>query len=759
MPREPFIKKYFGSRESLDLKTGKLTKLLIGLITVFILSLLLPSYQNTDIDFELGTVWNKEDLIAPFSFPVYKDEKEYEMEKSDVIFNINPIFLESDISGDLILQFDSLKRYIENIISESYALEKKQQQADFNSVEKYIADKFQFEINVNQLQNLLRIYDRKDNEISYVDFNELLNTIRKNLVEVSKLKIINISKIEITSRKISIRKESEKIQILENKEKLFDKTEAVGYLSNPVFQLLNDTNLKLLVTEIGKRYISENLIYDKNLTELEIQSRIEQIPKTIGIVQENERIVSKHDPISRVTKLKLESFKKIRLERFGVQDYVKQYIGRILTSLILLSILSIFLYFIRNKIFKDNVKLILISSLIIIEAVFAYLSMELKIDYPVELLIFVSVSSILLTILFDSRLAFFTTIIIVFLTASIRGGDFAVAFIAFCGSVLAIFSVRDIKIRSQIFRSVYFIFAGYAISIFAIGFDKIDYTGNIVSSLIFGGLNAVMSPIVAYGLLIFYEKTFKITTDLTLLELADFNHPLLKKLSAVSPGTFHHSVVMGNMAEAAAESIGANRVLARVGCYYHDIGKTLKPEYYIENQLDRKSKHEHLNPNISAKVIISHVKEGIELAKEYKLPKEVIDFIPMHHGTTLVSYFYHKARSIVDEEKENISDYIYRYPGPKPQTKETGIAMLADTIEASTRAMEDPTLNKLEEKIDEVIKKRFTEGELDECDLTLKDLTKIKIAFLKILVGIHHQRIKYPEDEMKEKPKTLFDNE
>ena len=216
---------------------------------------------------------------------------------------------------------------------------------------------------------------------------------------------------------------------------------------------------------------------------------------------------------------------------------------------------------------------------------------------------------------------------------------------------------------------------------------------------------------------------------------------------------------MGNMAEAAAESIGANRILARVGCYYHDIGKTLKPEYFVENQLDRKSKHENLNPNISAKVIISHVKEGIELAKEHKLPKEVIDFIPMHHGTTLVSYFYHKAKSVVDEEKENISDYIYRYPGPKPQTKETGIAMLADTIEASTRAMEDPTLNKLEDKIDEVIKMRFTEGELDECDLTLKDLTKIKIAFLKILVGIHHQRIKYPEKEEKEKPKSLFDKE
>ncbi|MBN1633304.1 MAG: HDIG domain-containing protein [Ignavibacteria bacterium] len=759
MSEKSFIKDIFRSKESYNLKSGKLIKLLIGIITVFILSLLLPSYQSMDVEFELGSVWNKEDLIAPFSFPVYKDDKEYEMEKKQVILNINPIFLEVDNLQNIMSQFDSLKSYIEKIISESSVLEKRQQQIDFNPVEKYITDKFQFDINVNQLLTLLEIYNKSNEQISLINFNELLNTIRKNLVEVNQLKIINISKNEITSDKISIKRESEKIQILENTDKILDKTEAVNYFSSLIFQSLNDTNLKLMITGIGYRYIAENLIYDKSLTELEIQSRIEQIPKTIGIVQENERIVSKHDPINRVTKLKLESYKKIRLERFGVQDFVKQYIGRILTAFILLTILAIFLYYMRIRIFNDNYKLILISSLIIIESVFAYLSMQLKIEYPLELLIFVSVSSIMLTILFDSRLAFFTVVIIVFITASIRGGDFAVAFIGFCGSVLAIFSVRDIKNRSQIFRSAYFIFAGYTIAIFAIGFDKIDYTKNIVSNLIFGGLNAIMSPIVAYGLLIFYEKTFRITTDLTLLELADFNHPLLKKLSALSPGTFHHSVVMGNMAEAAAESIGANRILARVGCYYHDIGKTLKPEYFVENQLDRKSKHENLNPNISAKVIISHVKEGIELAKEHKLPKEVIDFIPMHHGTTLVSYFYHKAKSLMDEEKENISDYIYRYPGPKPQTKETGIAMLADTIEASTRIIEDPTLNKLEEKIDEVIKRRFAEGELDECDLTLKDLTKIKIAFLKILVGIHHQRIKYPEDEMKEKPKSLFDNE
>ncbi|HEY5124804.1 MAG TPA: HDIG domain-containing metalloprotein, partial [Ignavibacteria bacterium] len=243
------------------------------------------------------------------------------------------------------------------------------------------------------------------------------------------------------------------------------------------------------------------------------------------------------------------------------------------------------------------------------------------------------------------------------------------------------------------------------------------------------------------------EKSFKITTDLTLLELADFNHPLLKELSTKAPGTFHHSIVMGSMSEAAAEAIGANRALTRVGCYYHDIGKTIRPEYYVENQIERVNRHEALNPNISAKIIISHVKDGIELAKKYKLPPEIINFIPMHHGTTLVSYFFNKAKNTTDGNKEDVMENTYMYQGPKPQTRETAIVMLADTIEASARVIEDSSPKKLEEKIEEIIDKRFMEGQLDECDLTLKDLTQIKKSFLNILVGIHHQRIKYPEDK------------
>jgi putative nucleotidyltransferase with HDIG domain len=235
-----------------------------------------------------------------------------------------------------------------------------------------------------------------------------------------------------------------------------------------------------------------------------------------------------------------------------------------------------------------------------------------------------------------------------------------------------------------------------------------------------------------------------VATDLVFLEMSDFNHPLLRELASKAPGSFHHSVVMGNLSEQAAKEIGANQILARVGCYYHDIGKIVSPNYFVENQLDSKNKHEQLNPSLSAKMIISHVKNGIKLAEKYRIPKEIINFIPMHHGTTLVSYFYEKART-EEEGEDTVHDYIYRYPGPKPHTKETGIVMLADAVEAATRAVEDPTPAKLETQIDQIIKARFIEGELDECDLTLKDLIKIKYSFLKTIVGIHHHRIKYPE--------------
>jgi len=664
------------------------------------------------------------------------------------------VFVDSgELTGETRDFFNSFSTKLSDILKKSKTAPK--ETADDLSMEK---KSLSIEFDNNQWDVLEKYYNDKEKVYADISLNELTDKILKSLSDIQQNRIINIDKDAIKSQKISIKKESLKYQTFENLDKVSDKKEMLAAFENKLFPSIKDSLLKGIVASIGEKFILENLIYNKDLTELEIKNRIEQIPKTVGIVRENERIVSKHEPISGMIKLKLDSYKKVQAESVGIQDIAKQYLGRLLLALVIIVIMYVYLFYFRKKIFYNNSKILLIISVIILESIFAYLSMQIKLNYPIELLVFVPVAAMLITILFDSRLSIFVTTLICFLFSAIRGGDFFTGLEAFAGSILAIFSVRDISNRTLIFRSAIYIFVGYIVTIIASELNKIFISNDLIYKIIFGGINSIMSPIIAYGLLIIYEKTFRITTQLTLLELADFNHPLLKKLATIAPGTFHHSVVMGNLAETASEAIGANGLLARVGCYYHDIGKMNKPEYFVENQLEKINRHENLNPTISAKVIIAHIKDGIELAKKYRLPHEVIDFIPMHHGTTLVSYFYNKAKERTDKDREPVSDYIYRYPGPKPQTKETGIVMIADTIEASIRTIEDLTPGKMEDKIDEVIKKRFAEGELDECDLTFKDLTNIKRAFLKILVGIHHQRIKYPADALSTKDSNIFSN-
>jgi len=738
----PKIKKLFGNRKKFDFKTSNEIKIIIAVGTTLILYLMFPSYKSIETNFEVGTIWSTEDLIAPFSFPVYKTEKDYEQEKRDVIKNIALVFDKKNENLNLKDSIARLNSEFRDIFLKAENLEKNKE--GYINSESLDSSKEQIrpQLTFPEWERLYLIYKSDPDNSINISLYDFINIISQTLYEISQNDIINYDKSKILSKKISINKENQKLQDVIDVETVYDRNDVNNLLAEKFKASFKDSLLNSVAEKIASNFLTENLIYNNELTNLETENRIQQIPRTIGIVKENERIISKHDPINRFIKMKLDSYKKIRLERIGMQDMLLQQVGKLFTILILLIVLAFFLYYIRPNVYKDNLKLIIISSLILIEGFFAYLSLQLNINVPVELLIFVPVASILLTIIFDSRLAFYTVTVICFFIASIRGGDYAICFVAFCGSVLAIFSERDIKHRSQIFRSIFFILIGYSFSILAINLIRIEDSQKIWMKLLFGGINAIMSPVIAYGLLIFYERVFKITTDLTLLELSDFNHPLLKELSSKAPGTFHHSIIMGNLSEAAAESIRANQILARVGCYYHDIGKLSKPQYFIENQLDQNNKHNDLNPSVSTKIIISHVKDGIEYAKKHNLPEVIIDFIPQHHGTTLVSYFYDKAKSAT---KEEVIDYIYRYPGPKPQKKETGIVMLADAIEASTRTIEDPSPQKLETKIRDVIRARFMEGELDECDLTIKDLTKIKESFLKTLLGIHHHRLKYPD--------------
>ena len=366
-----------------------------------------------------------------------------------------------------------------------------------------------------------------------------------------------------------------------------------------------------------------------------------------------------------------------------------------------------------------------------------------------QYLIFVPAASMLLTIVFDSRVGFYSTVIMVLIAGALRGNDYTFVVMNLFAGALAVYTVRDIKNRSQIFRSFLFILSGYTLTVIGFGLERFASWDNILVELAFAGSNALISPVLTYGLLIFFERLFKITTDLTLLELSNFDKPLLKDLSRKAPGTFNHSMTLGTLGEAAAEKIGANPLLTRVGAYYHDIGKTLIPQNFVENQLNNRNIHEDLSPEQSVKLILQHVTEGKKLAEEYAIPKEIIDFIPMHHGTMTMSFFYEKAKKLYGDEKVDIIDY--RYPGPKPNTKETVIIMLADSCESAVRSIEDPDSVKVENVIDNIFKARIEDGQLDESPITFNDINKIKEAFITILLGQHHKRIKYPKQEEIEK--------
>ncbi len=734
-------------KRKIDFKSDKVIRFFIGFVTVVIITALFPQYETIEADYSIGSIWSKEDLISPFSFPIYKSSADYKTEVDKARAEVLPLFdINNPKSNGQINWLDSLNRMFagfkrvidyDNELNKEKSLPEEKRTTNDKELGKLKED-LKISFSDEEWKTLENIYN---NSNPSVNFDAFKKKIIQSLNQVSDKKIIDIPKQEIKTKQISYMKN--KVEETLDISSVRDLNETEQALRTDMQGYFKSDEITNTALKIAKQFTYPDFKFNKAETEKITSAVIESVPKTFGIVKENERIVSKHEQINELTKLKLDSYKRVRTEQMGSNDFYSQQAGRFLFVSIMIALLAIFLYKMRTAVFSDNSKLILLSTILLLQAVFAYLSLNVKANYPIEYLIFVPVAAMLLTVIFDSRLAVYATIIICVLISALRGGDYDIFVPNFCASILVVYSVRDIKNRSQLFVSMIYIFGGYFVATMAIGLERFDSFSMIREKIYISTLNAVLSPILAYGLLIFYEKVFRVATDLVFLELSDFNHPLLRELSAKAPGTFHHSIIVGNLSEQAAEEIGANHILTRVGCYYHDIGKMVSPGYFVENQMDG-NKHEELNPSLSAKMIISHVRNGIRLAEKYHLPKEIIDFIPMHHGTNLVSYFYEKART-EEGEMDTTHDFIYRYPGPKPQTKETGIVMLADAVEAATRAIEDPTPAKLETQIDEIIKNRFIEGELDECDLTLRDLIKIKQSFLKTVVGIHHHRIKYPE--------------
>ncbi|MBL7081953.1 MAG: HDIG domain-containing protein [Candidatus Omnitrophica bacterium] len=326
------------------------------------------------------------------------------------------------------------------------------------------------------------------------------------------------------------------------------------------------------------------------------------------------------------------------------------------------------------------------------------------------------------------------------LAIEFSGLDFAILF--FISAIISTVLLVNVRRRSQIIRAGFIVGLFQALTWLFIQDFKIS---NNFNPYTFFFINGVVCGIVAVGVLPVFEYIFGRITNISLLELSDFNQPVLKRLMLEAPGTYHHSLIVGNLSEVACEAVGANALLARIGAYYHDIGKIEKAEYFSENQNLGASKLEDLAPSMSKLVIINHVKEGEALARRYRINPRIINFILQHHGTSLVYYFYHRALEN-KEEDQRIPEEGFRYPGPKPKTRETAIVLLSDSVEAATRALKEPTSNRIEQEVHKIVNNKFIDGQLDECDLTLKDLEKISGIFIRLLTSIYHSRITYPQE-------------
>ena len=548
-----------------------------------------------------------------------------------------------------------------------------------------------------------------------------------NVLELSRetLESINIEMKELISERIDEGIKEENLD------------EALEELKNEINALAYEENVQDFLGWLAVEVLEPNLIFDEEANEDKKEEAIESV-EPVEIL-EGEVIVREGERISEKQAAILDE-----LELMGSDRTLWMFVGLILLVAVVFLLIGLFIYYFREDIFIND-RLLVLAGLILV----ATLLIAQGVSIFSEFLIPVAMASILYTVLFGARMSVMFVGMMAILVGIITDFNFEAIVVAMVGGLVGTFSVTKLQERGDLTRAGLYVATVNVIAIMALllvtgGFSLEE---QLLKSA-YGIANGIFSGILAIGILPYLESGFGLTTPVRLLELSNPNHPLLKKLMMEAPGTYHHSIIVGNLAEAAAEKVGANTILARVGAYYHDVGKINRPYFFVENQFGKENPHNKISPSLSSLIIVSHVKEGVELAQEYKLPEVIQEIIKQHHGTNFVGYFFHQFQ----EEQENKAKLIeedFKYKGPKPQTKEAAIVMMADSVEAAVRSMSDPTSHKIEAFVEKLVKKHLDEGQLNECHLTFKDLTEISKSFVQILLGIYHSRIQYPEELVK----------
>lgn len=416
--------------------------------------------------------------------------------------------------------------------------------------------------------------------------------------------------------------------------------------------------------------------------------------------------------------------------------------GRVLGTLLLATLLvaagAAYLWRFQPEVWSEERKLWLLALLVVLGAVATRIVAARLSGFLAP----VAAIPMLLTVLLNPALASFAAGALAVLTGWIAGNDFRVALVAYVGSLAGVYAIRRIRRRSDLAYAGLLVAGANLVGVGAVDLLAGVPPMELATDAGWGALNGILSGVLAVGALPYLEDLFGLVTPIKLLELSDPSHPLLRRLQLEAPGTYHHTVMVANLAEAAAEAIGANALLVRVGTYYHDIGKLRRPGFFVENQFGTHNPHDRLAPSLSALAIISHVRDGVELARQYRLPEAIVDFIREHHGTSLIRYFYHRA---VERSGGPVDEGPYRYEGPKPRSRETAVVMLADTVEAAARALQSPSPSRIEEVVRGILRERLEDGQLDQCDLTFRDLERLAQTFTRMLVSMFHPRAEYPE--------------
>lgn len=748
---------------------------ILGVLAILI-SLFFPWGTALKYSYKLNDV-TREPIIAPYTFPILKTQEKYQADLDAAKRSVPFEFFRNqelvDQQTRLIEAFFTLTRDIraarkrlntsrDLVYRYRYEKEFKVARADFVADSTQLANLMtQFQEHFTFEGDPARIQTFLGNEIAANRID--LDAYQDNVLQICRNRwaegIYNIPFESIKSFKVLIRQGD--IPVITNPGEFQDLTMARIKATREIAGLYRDEkDLERVVWDgvlIG--LMKPNLEYDAKATERRQEETLKTVPRFNATVLNNELIVDGNMRVTEEVLLKLESLSLADRSRQRLEsgwEKIIAYLGRLIVIAVVVSFFFTFLILYRTYIYNDTKMVLLIALIMLVELVMAYLIVN-KLGFH-EYLIPVTVAGMVLTILFDARIGFMATASITIMTAIMIGNNMDFVVVALFTSSVAMYNVRELRTRSQLFTTIFsLIFASILVAV-GLGLFKTNSWETIRIDLLYLLVLSVLAPIVTYGLVGLIEIAFGITTDLTLLELLDFNHPLLKRLQQEANGTFNHSVVVGNLAEGCADAIGARALLCRVGAYYHDIGKMSRPEYFIENQFMVRNRHDTLTPVMSAKIIVNHVKEGLKMADEYGLPRIVRDFIPMHHGTTRTNYFYHKALQEAEEGSAPLDENLFRYPGPKPNSKETGILMICEAVEAAVRSLKDPDVMKIDEMVDKIIQSRIADGQLDECPLTLDELRRIKgkvdgtSGMLPILRGIYHIRIEYPEEVKKTQP-------